>query len=264
MARGIDPMDVVATIRVTMEASSNRSRKFLCHSLRDQFGFDKWTPERKDHVTELFVIQGITVQPQLADAGLNDWIVLSMASPGPILPGRRSAAEWFEHVMSVQLRSEREVEMHFASPLFHGIGYTDDQEAAGFRFKMWVGGRQQVVEADLVYFADERRSPTDSEPLVLVEAKAPDQSVGAGMGQARSYSLWVMPAYYVTTNGDVLIVYDFQGARASDPAVLKVQRSELPERFEHLCRLLNPKAAAEARAAKREKIIRSPAEITQS
>jgi hypothetical protein len=39
--------------------------------------------------------------------------------------------------MSVHLDSEREVEMYFASPLFHGLGYTSEHEAAGFRFDMW-------------------------------------------------------------------------------------------------------------------------------
>lgn len=35
--------------------------------------------------------------------------------------------------MSVHLDSEREVEMFFASPLFHALVYTDEREAAGFR-----------------------------------------------------------------------------------------------------------------------------------
>ena len=123
--------------------------------------------------------------------------------------------------MSVHLDSEREVEMFFASPLFHGLGYTEEHEAAGFRFVMWEGVSHRTVEADLVYFADEHLSLDDGVPLVLVEVKGSDQPADAGKGQARSYAFWVMPAYYVTTNGMVVVVYNYQGGNVPDVKVLE-------------------------------------------
>lgn len=58
---------------------------------------------------------------------------LSGADPAPI-------AEWFAHMASVPADSEREVEMHFTSPLFReGLGYREDQEAAGFAIR-WAKG----------------------------------------------------------------------------------------------------------------------------
>jgi hypothetical protein len=80
--------------------------------------------------------------------------------------------------------TEREVEMHFASPLFQGLGYREDQEAAGFGIRVYQGSRRpQHIEADLLYFADERRDLENGEPLVLVECKRPGRDPVAAAGQ---------------------------------------------------------------------------------
>ena len=107
---------------------------------------------------------------------------------------------------------------------------------------------------DLVYFADEHHSLADGIPLVLVEAKGSDQLPDAGTGQAKSYAYWLKPAYYVTTNGDVIVVYNYQGGAVPDVKVLDFKRSDLRERFDDLYRVLNPRAAAEARQAKVNKL----------
>ena len=257
MAKVRDPEDVVASIRRSIEVSLKGSRRVRSNTLRDLFGFDAWTGPRKDRVTRLLDDQGIRAQPSVSEAGLHDWIVLSlpvMPPPDDSRPDPRPPQEWFEHLMSVHLDSEREVEMFFASPLFHGLGYTDEHEAAGFRFVMWEGVSHRTVEADLLYFADERLSLDDGVPLVLVEVKSIDQPPDAGKGQARSYALWVMPAYYVTTNGTVVVVYNYQGGNVPDVPVLEFNRSDLRERFDDLYRLLNPKAVAEARQAKADRL----------
>jgi hypothetical protein len=252
-----DPVDIVAGIRGSIEVSQKGSRRVRCNTLRDLFGFDAWTVPRKGRVTRLLEDQGIRAQPTVSEAGLHDWIVLSLPvlpAPDDSRPDPRPSPEWFGHLMSVHLDSEREVEMFFASPLFHGLGYTDEHEAAGFRFTMWEGVAHKTVEADLVYFADEHLSLRDGVPLVLVEVKRSDQPPYAGEGQARSYALWVMPAYYVTTNGEAVVVYNYQGAKGKDVKVLDFKRSELRERFDDLYRLLNPKAVADARLPKADQL----------
>src|ERR1700722_13897893 len=252
-----NPVDIVAAIRCTTKRSQKGSRRVRCNTLRDLFGFDAWTVPRKGRVTRLLEDQGIRPQPAVSDPGLLDWIVLSLPvlpAPDDSRPDPRPSPEWFGHLMSVHLDSEREVEMFFASPLFHGLGYTDEHEAAGFRFTMWEGVAHKTVEADLVYFADEHLSLRDGVPLVLVEVKRSDQPPYAGEGQARSYALWVMPAYYVTTNGEAVVVYNYQGAKGKDVKVLDFKRSELRERFDDLYRLLNPKAVADARLPKADQL----------
>jgi Type I restriction enzyme R protein N terminus (HSDR_N) len=257
MSKTKDPEDVVASIRRSIEVSPKGSRRVRCHSLRALFGFQAWTAQRKDLVAGLLAARGIRSQPPLGDAGLSDWIVLSlpvMPEPDDSTPDPRPSEDWFEHLMSVQLDSEREVEMHFASPLFHGLGYTYEHEAAGFRFDMWEGVSRRRIEADLVYFANDHHSLTDGLPLVLVEVKGVGQPADAGTGQAKSYAYWLKPAYYVTTNGAAIVVYNYQGGAVPDVKVLDINRSDLRERFDDLYRTLNPTAAAEARQAKIDKL----------
>lgn len=258
MARKKDPAEVVATIRRSIEVSTRGSRRVRFERLRDLFGFHAWSPLRKELVARLLADQGVAARPPLSDASLGDWIVLSLPQLPPQRddrPDPRPRAEFFDHLESVQLDSEREVEMHFVSPLFRELGYGEEQEAAGFRFDTWEGVHHRVAEADLLYFADEPHRLTDGEPLVLVECKAADKDPDAGVGQVKSYSFWIKPAYYVTTNGQILTVYNYQGGAVPDVKALEMKRSDLRERFDDLYRVLNPQAVAEARRDKIAKLM---------
>ena len=264
MAKEKDPAEVVAAIRRSIEVSSHGSRRVRFYRLRDLFGFHAWSAQRKDLVGRELEKQGVAVQPALSALDLDDWVVLSL----PLLPRQRDDRPdprpdeaFFDHLASVRLDSEREVEMHFASPLFRELGYAEDEEAAGFPFDMWEGVHHRVAEADLLYFADGNHTLTGGEPLILVECKSPDKTrPDAGLGQVRSYSFWIKPAYYVTTNGDLLTVYNYQGGAVPDVKVLEVNRSDLQARFDELYRLLNPAAAAEARHDKIAKLTPPAAE----
>jgi hypothetical protein len=257
MVKPKDPVDVAASIQRSIEVSPKGSRRVRCHSLRALFGFQAWTAQRKELVAGLLESRGIRAQPGVSEAELHDWIILSlpvMPPPSDSSPDPRPSEDWFDHLTSVHLDSEREVEMYFASPLFHGLGYTADNEAAGFRFDMWEGVTHRKAEADLVYFEDDRHSLADGVPLVLVEAKGTDQAPDAGTGQVRSYAYWIKPAYYVTTNGDVIVVYNYQGGAVPDVKVLDVKRTELRDRFDEIYRVLNPAAAKAARQVRLEKL----------
>jgi hypothetical protein len=63
-------------------------------------------------------------------------------------------------------------------------------------------------------------------------------------------SVECLAAYYVITDGQILSVWDFQGAIAPDREVLRVDPGELDEKFNDLYSRLNPQAAAVARKAK--------------
>ena len=112
------------------------------------------------------------------------------------------------------------------------------------------GSRPQRIEADLVYFADERRSPDDNEALVLVECKIVMKDLAAVARQVRSYALWLLPAYFVITDAQTVSVWDFQGAIAPDREVLTIKQDELAEKFDELYARLNPEAVAATRQGK--------------
>jgi hypothetical protein len=253
MAKSRDPVEVVATIRRSIEVSTRGSRRLRFHRLRELFGFQAWSGQRKELVARLLAEQGIAVQPPFGEAGTDDWLVLSLPqlpTPRDDHPDPRPSAEFFDHLESMSLDTEREVEMHFVGPLFRELGYDEDQEAVGFPFDTWEGVHHRVAEADLLYFADARHRITDGEPLVLIECKAPGKGPVAGVGQARSYAFWVKPAYYVTTDGDFLAVWNYQGGAVPDVKVLEVKRPEIRERFDEMYAVLNPGAARQARIDK--------------
>ena len=82
MVKTRDPVDIVASIRGSIEVSLKGSRRVRGNTLRDLFGFDAWTVPRKERVTKLLEDQGVRAQPTVSEAGLHDWIVLSL----PVLP----------------------------------------------------------------------------------------------------------------------------------------------------------------------------------
>jgi hypothetical protein len=176
-------------------------------------------------------------------------------------PDPAPTPEWFAHMASVHTDTEREVEMHFASPLFcDGLGYSEDQEAAGFGIQWAHGSRPGHVEADLLYFASDVHDVKDGEPLVLVECKRllkDENGLQAAANQAHSYALWAVPAYYIITDGRIVSVWDFQGAIAPDQEVLRVSQADLADSFDALYSRLNPRAAAAARRTKVSRLTES-------
>lgn len=116
-----DPTDIVATLRRSIEASQRGSRRLRAHRFKDLFGFQAWSPARREMVGKLLSDEGIVVQPALEQAGRDDWLVFSMPALGVRTgtpPEPQPTAEWFAYLAGLRMGSEREVEMHFVSPLF--------------------------------------------------------------------------------------------------------------------------------------------------
>lgn len=257
MAKEKDPAEVVATIAQSIRVSQRGARRVRAHRFKELFGYQVLSAQRRARIEQLMADAGIEVRPPVGEAGRDDWLVMSMPVTVTVVedsPDPAPTEDWFAHMAVVQADSEREVEMHFASPLFReGLGYNEEQEAAGFGIQWARGSRPGHVEADLLYFADSRRDLKASEPLVLVECKRlinDEKSLQAAADQAHSYALWVVPAYYVITDGKVVSVWDFQGAIAPDREVLRVNRTELADKFDALYSHLNPRTAGATRQAK--------------
>jgi hypothetical protein len=244
-------VEVVATIRESIEASPRKSRKVRFHNLRGKFGWQAWTVQRKELVAKLLEDQEILAEPTIAAAGLDDWIMLSMpiiTDPGTKDPVTRPDDDFFRRLMSVRLGAEREVEVHFVTRLFHALDYDDTHEAPGFGFILHEGVSRKRVEADFVYFADDNHS-MQGEPLVLVEAKSAGHKLDAAIEQARSYANVLRPMYYAVTNGDEFMLWNYQGA-IPDVKALEFRREELQDRFDEIYRHLNCETVTSARKEK--------------
>jgi hypothetical protein len=257
MAKEKDPAEIIETIAQSIRVSQRGARKVRAHRFKELFGYQVLNAQRRERIEQRMGEAGIELRPSLSEARRDDWLVMSMpvrvpvqeASPDPV-----PAAQWFAHMASVRTFTEREVEMHFASPLFReGLGYHEDQEAAGFGIRWARGSTPGHVEADLLYFGGDKHDLKTGEPLVLVECKRlikDEKELQAAAAQAHSYALWVIPAYYVITDGRIVSLWDFQGAIAPDREVLRVSPDELAGNFGDLYSRLNPKSAAAARQVK--------------
>jgi len=245
-----NPLEIVATIRESIEVSPRNSRKVLFHNLRGRFGWQVWTAQRRELVTRLLKDQDILAQPSIADAWLDDWIMLSMPiiinlDPKDPDPAYAPDDKLFYRLMSAHLGSEREVEMKYVTRLFNAFDYDDINEADGFGFLLHEGISRKRVAADFVYFADGDHSPKGT-PLVLVEAKSAGHKLADAIEQARSYASVLKPMYYVVTDGDVSMVWNYQGV-IPDVKVLEFRREELRDRFDEIYRLLNCETVTKAR-----------------
>jgi len=169
MAKDKDPAEVIQTIARSIQVSQRGARRVRARRFKELFGYQALTAQRRERIEQLMTEAGIVMTPSLADAGRDDWLVMSMPVQVEVReahPDPRPTTAWFEHMQSVRPDTEREVEIHFAAPLFRELGYREDQEAAGFGIQVYQGsGRPQRVEADLVYFADERHNLDHGQPL---------------------------------------------------------------------------------------------------
>ena len=143
MAKEKDPAEVVSAIRRSIEVSQRGARRVRAHRFKELFGYQALSAQRRERIEGLLQEAGILVQPSLEQAGRDDWLVMSIpvtvdvqeAHPDP------RPTMLLEHLQTVRPDTEREVEMHFASPLFQGLGYAEDQEAAGFGIRVYQGSR---------------------------------------------------------------------------------------------------------------------------
>jgi hypothetical protein len=120
------------------------------------------------------------------------------------------------------------------------------------RERVQLSSRSSVAALDALPASFLGLSLNGGVPLVLVEVKGTDQFPDAGTGQVRGYAHWIKPAFYVITNGNVIVVYSYQGP-VPYVRLLDIKRSELRNRFDELYRVINPKIAKTAWIARQEK-----------
>ena len=166
-----------------------------------------------------------------------DWIILTLKLPEP--PGTSEhppewpSAEWFEMMQTRLFESEREVEAFFIAPLLENLGYDYDDIVIGYSVEMFKGVRKIRTEADFVVFNGPCREKEDV--LLVIEAKKSDKGISVDhIGQAKSYAQELLPACYIVSNGQQIIVFQFNGMLAPDERVLDFDRVQLRGRWADL------------------------------
>jgi hypothetical protein len=115
-------------------------------------------------MTRLLSAVGLTLNPPIVRFGEaweitpDDWIYLSNDVPDAIptnpLPPRWNADGWFDRIASLELRTEKEVELKFIVPLLARLAYGDDDRYDGMPVRAAQGSLDKTPGRD---FADQYR-----------------------------------------------------------------------------------------------------------
>lgn len=177
----------------------------------------------------------------------SDWIILTkklLPPEEPLItstPSNVPSPGWFEMMQTRSFESEREVESYFITPLLEELGYEYDDIVIGFPVKMFKGVQKINTEADIVAFNGLSRKKHNV--LLVVEAKHNDKGIsGDQIGQAKSYAQELLPACYIVSNGQKIMVFQFNGMLIPNECVMDFNRSELPEKWAALYSFVSKKA----------------------
>ncbi|WP_454650531.1 NACHT domain-containing protein [Bradyrhizobium liaoningense] len=132
-------------------------------------------------------------------------------------------------------RSEADVELRLVQPLLAALGYgTDDLESKpSVIFREGRPGRRPEADYIAFYGAEHNRNTS----LLVVEAKAPGESLAFGKDQGESYATNVRAPLLLLTNGEALVVWQWQATMEST-CVLDIPVSSLLARRGDVERLL--------------------------
>ncbi|TSA06585.1 MAG: hypothetical protein D4R73_11055 [Deltaproteobacteria bacterium] len=197
-----------------------------------------------------------------------DWIILSpklppgpgSQTPPPIIPSEWPTAEWFEMMQTRQFESEREVEAYFIAPLLEKLGYDYDDIVIGHPVEMFKGVQKTKAEADFVVFNGSNREKENV--LLVIEAKKSDKGISVDhIGQAKSYAQELFPACYIVSNGQQIIIFQFNGMLIPDERVMEFDRSNLRDKWGDLYNCISKEAATQRKLWMEERISRMKAGI---
>jgi hypothetical protein len=179
----------------------------------------------------------------------DDWLILT---PQTLIaktskPSTKSSPinypenSWFETIINRIFETEREVETYFIAPLLDKLGYGYDDICIGYTLEMFRGVKKIKAEADVVMFDGKSREKIDV--LFVVEAKSSNKGINIDhIGQARSYAQELLPSNYMISNGEQIIVYQFNGSLIPDEKLMEFERIELQEKWSVFYSYVNKEA----------------------
>lgn len=233
----------------SIQQSNDKERKLKSTTFWHAFRVKKRTKQVVERIGRILTEQRLNVSVKSGDIfgkeGDDDRIILTIWPPNdqiPPVPTIFPPTEWFDEMKTRAFESEREVEYYFLMPLLEKLGYEFDDTAIGYPVNMFEGVHKTKKQADIVLFNGASRSVEDV--LLVIEAKDQDKGITVDhIGEARSYSQALLPACYVVTNGQQVIVFQFNGMLYQDGRVMDFDRSMLNEKWEELYKYISKKAA---------------------
>jgi hypothetical protein len=235
--------DVALEMYESVKQSTNKEKRLKSSTFWSLFHVKKRHPQVVEKITNLLDGQGLNFAVKSGETfgkeSDSDWIVLTPKikppepSISPLPLTQLPPPEWFEMMHTRDFESEREVEAFFITPLLEKLGYEYDDIVIGYPVEMFKGVQKTRREADFVIFNGSSRSKEDA--LLVIEAKKSDKGISVDhIGQAASYAQELLPACYIVSNGQQIIVFKFNGMLAPDERVMDFDRSELKEKWETL------------------------------
>ncbi len=110
----------------------------------------------------------------------------------------------------------------------------------GYPVEMFEGVHKSKKEADIVLFNGLSREKENA--LLVIECKKKNVNED-NIGQAKSYAQQVLPAYYVITNGQQIMVFKYNGSLAPDECVMNFDKSNISDKWIELAGYISKKAA---------------------
>jgi hypothetical protein len=239
--------EVVLEMYESVKESPSKQKRLKSSTFWTLFHVKRRAPEVVERIAKVLDMQGLKFAVKSGEPfgkeKDSDWIVLTpkVGALPPPLPPQWPSPEWFETMKTKEFESEREVEAYFISPLLEALGYEYDDIAIGYSVEMFKGVQRIKTEADFVVFNGLSRNKEDV--LLVVEAKKSDKGITVDhIGQAKSYAQELLPAYYIVSNGQQIIVFQFNAMLAPDERVMDFDRSQLRGKWEDLYNYVSKEA----------------------
>lgn len=235
--------DIALEISQSIYQNKDRQKRLMSSTFWRLFSVKARQKTVVEKIVRILDNQGLKVSVKsgdvLGEEQEDDWIILTPkmyppeTPPEDPIPLSWPASEWFQRMQTRAFESEREVETYFIAPLLEELGYEYDDIAIGYSVDTFKGVRRTKTEADFALFNGPNREREDV--LLVVEAKKSDKNITAdNIGQARFYAQELMPACYIVTNGQQIMVFRFNGTLIPDERVMDFNRMMLNEMWAKL------------------------------
>lgn len=241
-----------------VESAAADSKRLKLRTLLAKFGYEKRSDSNTAEITRVLGEAGLSVNPPLVRYGdtweisTEDWIYLSkavesfesIADSRVAPPSDWNADGWFDRVVGLELRTEKEVEIKFVVPLLLRLGYTDDDRFDGMPVPAAHGVRGTTLIIDHAVF-NSQLDALKGQPLMTIEAKrdgylSKAKQIRHAHDQAKSYCFWTQCEFFMLTDGRVVQVYRVGRGRFDEiTSLIEVPKESLKDGFADLYGLVS-------------------------